>query len=308
MHMADSRLETVTTGLRFPEGPVAMADGSVILTEMFGHQLTRVAPDGTKTKVADVNGLPNGLALGPDGFLYMCNNGGAFTPLEINGLTLPGEFDESKYVGGRIQKVDIQTGATTDLYTHCGDIALRAPNDIVFDAHGGFWFTDHGIRDHRTADRTGIYYAKADGSFIEEVVFPVDSPNGIGLSPAGDRVYWAETHTGRVYQRAITSPGKVAPISPEVPTMLCGLPGYQLFDSLAVDGDGHICVATLVNGGITVISPSGEVVDFIEVDDRITTNICFGGPDFRTAYITASSTGRLLRMQWPYAGLRLNCQ
>ncbi|NBU37339.1 MAG: SMP-30/gluconolactonase/LRE family protein [Actinobacteria bacterium] len=306
--MADSALETVTTGLRFPEGPVAMPDGSVILTEMFGHQLTRVAPDGSKTKVADVVGLPNGLALGPDGFLYMCNNGGAFTPLQMGDLLFPGEFDPSKYIGGRIQKVNIDTGEVTDLYTHCGDIALRAPNDIVFDAHGGFWFTDHGIRDHRTADRTGIYYAKADGSFIEEVVFPVDSPNGIGLSPSGDRVYWAETHTGRVYQRAITSPGKVGPITPDVPTMLCGLPGYQLFDSLAVDGEGNICVATLINGGITVISPQGEVINFVATDDRITTNICFGGADFRTAYITVSSTGQLLKMKWPYKGLRLNCQ
>jgi len=306
--MANSALETVTTGLRFPEGPVAMPDGSVILTEMFGHQLTRVAPDGSKTKVADVVGLPNGLAIGPDGFLYMCNNGGAFTPMQLGDLLYPGEFDPSKYIGGRIQKVNIDTGEVTDLYTHCGDIALRAPNDIVFDAHGGFWFTDHGIRDHRTADRTGIYYAKADGSFIEEVVFPVDSPNGIGLSPSGDRVYWAETHTGRVYQRTVTAPGKVGPITPDVPTMLCGLPGYQLFDSLAVDGDGNICVATLINGGITVISPAGEVIDFIATDDRITTNICFGGEDFRTAFITVSSTGQLLRMKWPYKGLRLNCQ
>ena len=285
-----------------------MPDGSVILTEMFGHCLTRVAPDGTKTKVADIVGLPNGLAPGPDGHLYLCNNGGAFTPLEMGGLLYPGEFDPAKYIGGRIQKVDIATGEVTDLYTHCGDIALRAPNDIVFDAHGGFWFTDHGIRDHRTADRTGIYYAKADGSFIEEVVFPVDSPNGIGLSPSGDRVYWAETHTGRVYQRAVTAPGKVGPITPDVPTMLCGLPGYQLFDSLAVDGEGNICVATLINGGITVISPQGEVINFVATDDRITTNICFGGADFRTAYITVSSTGQLLKMKWPYKGLRLNCQ
>jgi gluconolactonase len=267
-----------------------------------------VAPDGTKTKVADIVGLPNGLAPGPDGHLYLCNNGGAFTPLEMGGLLYPGEFDPAKYVGGRIQKVDIATGEVTDLYTHCGDVALRAPNDLVFDAHGGFWFTDHGIRHHRTADRTGIYYAKADGSHIEEVVFPVDSPNGIGLSPAGDRVYWAETHTGRVYQREVTAPGKVAPISPEVPVMLCGLPGYQLFDSLAVDAAGNICVATLVNGGVTVISPAGEVIDFVATDDRITTNICFGGPDWGTAYVTVSSTGQLLRMKWPYGGLRLNYQ
>jgi len=302
--MADTAFTEITTGLQFPEGPVAMPDGSVILTEMFASRLTRVAPDGTKTTVAEINGAPNGLAVGPDGALYLCNNGHAFTALNAGGLLYPGPFDESKYIGGRIQRVDIATGTVTDLYTHCGETQLRAPNDIVFDKQGGFYFTDHGTRTERSADRTGIYYAKPDGSFIEEVAFPTDGPNGIGLSPDEKTVYWAETHTGRVYQRAITSPGKLAP--PDASTVLCGLPGYQLFDSLAVDGDGNVCVATLINGGITVISPQGEVLQHIAVDDRITTNICFGGPDYQTAYITASTTGRLLAMKWPYKGLKLN--
>jgi gluconolactonase len=271
---------------------------------MFASRLTRVAPDGTKTTVAEINGSPNGLAVGPDGALYLCNNGNAFTPMNAGGLLYPGPFDESKYIGGRIQRVDIATGTVTDLYTHCGTTALRAPNDIVFDKQGGFYFTDHGTRSERSADRTGIYYAKPDGSFIEEVAFPTDGPNGIGLSPDENTLYWAETHTGRVYQRAITSPGKLAP--PDASTVLCGLPGYQLLDSLAVDGEGNVCVATIVNGGITVISPQGEVLQHIAVDDRITTNICFGGPDYQTAYITASTTGRLLAMKWPYKGLKLN--
>ena len=302
--MADTAFTEITTGLQFPEGPVAMPDGSVILTELFASRLTRVAPDGTKTTVAEINGSPNGLAVGPDGALYLCNNGNAFTPLNAGGLMYPGPFDESRYIGGRIQRVDIATGTVTDLYTHCGETQLRAPNDIVFDKQGGFYFTDHGTRSERSADRTGIYYAKPDGSFIEEVAFPTDGPNGIGLSPDEKTLYWAETHTGRVYQRAITSPGKLAP--PDASTVLCGLPGYQLLDSLAVDGDGNVCVATIVNGGITVISPQGEVLQHIAVDDRITTNICFGGPDYQTAYITASSTGRLLAMKWPYKGLKLN--
>jgi gluconolactonase len=302
--MADTAFTEITTGLQFPEGPVAMPDGSVILTEMFASRLTRVSPDGTKSTVAEINGSPNGLAVGPDGALYLCNNGNAFTPLNAGGLLYPGPFDESKYIGGRIQRVDIATGAVTDLYTHCGGTQLRAPNDLVFDKQGGFYFTDHGTRTERSADRTGIYYAKPDGSFIEEVAFPTDGPNGIGLSPDEKTLYWAETHTGRVYQRAITSPGKLAP--PDSSTVLCGLPGYQLLDSLAVDGDGNVCVATIVNGGITVISPQGEVLQHIAVDDRITTNICFGGPDNQTAYITASSTGRLLAMKWPYKGLKLN--
>ena len=302
--MADTAFTEITTGLQFPEGPVAMPDGSVILTELFASRLTRVAPDGTKTTVAEINGSPNGLAVGPDGALYLCNNGNAFTPLNAGGLMYPGPFDESRYIGGRIQRVDIATGTVTDLYTHCGETQLRAPNDIVFDKQGGFYFTDHGTRSERSADRTGIYYAKPDGSFIEEVAFPTDGPNGIGLSPDENTLYWAETHTGRVYQRAITSPGKLAP--PDASTVLCGLPGYQLLDSLAVDGDGNVCVATIVNGGITVISPQGEVLQHIAVDDRITTNICFGGPDYQTAYITASTTGRLLAMKWPYKGLKLN--
>jgi len=251
----------ITSGLRFPEGPIAMDDGSVVLVEMFKPGITRVAPDGAKTLVAEIPGGPNGAAIGPDGALYLCNNGGCFTPVEMGGLLLPGPFDPDRYIGGRIQRVDLSTGAVTDLYTECDGHPLRAPNDLVFDAHGGFWFTDHGIRHGRSKDRTGIYYAQPDRSSITEVVFPVDSP--------------------------------------------AGLSGMQLLDSLAVDGDGNVCVATLVNGGITVIAPDGEVLEHVPTGDVLTTNICFGGPDLRTAFITASGTGRLLAMPWPRPGLRL---
>jgi gluconolactonase len=194
----------------------------------------------------------------------------------------------------------------TDLYSECDGHPLRAPNDLVFDAHGGFWFTDHGIRHGRSKDRTGIYYARADGSAISELVFPVDSPNGIGLSPDGGTVYWAETHDGRVYQRTISAPGELVPALPLDPSVcLAGLPGMQLLDSLAVDSDGNVCVATLVNGGITVIAPDGSVLEHVPTGDPLTTNICFGGPDLCTAFITASGTGRLLSMPWPRPGLAL---
>ncbi len=305
----------ITTGLMFPEGPIAMPDGSVILVELFGPRITRVLPDGTKQTVAEIVGGPNGLAVGPDGALYLCNNGGCFTPVEFGDLLFPGPFDPDRYVGGRIQKVDIATGTVTDLYTECDGRPLRAPNDIVFDADGGFWFTDHGIRDSaaRTSDLTSIYYAKADGSSITEVAHPVEGPNGIGLSPDGSKVYWAETFTGRVFQRTISAPGVLAEGGgiTDTSVVLCGLPGLQLLDSLAVDGDGNVCVATLVNGGITVISPSGDVLEHIPTGDLLTTNICFGDNDgsgeYRDAYITLSGYGKLLHMRWPHRGLRLNC-
>ncbi len=301
----------VTSGLRFPEGPIAMPDGSVILVEMFGPRVTRVRPDGTKETVADVPGGPNGAAIGPDGALYLCNNGGCFTPVDLGELLLPGPFDSSRYIGGRIQRLDLVTGELVDLYTACDGRPLRAPNDLVFDAGGGFWFTDHGIRDavNRTSDLTSIYYALADGSSITEVVHPVESPNGIGLSPDGGTLYWAETHSGRVFQRTVVSPGVLAPAAPLDPGVLAGLPGYQLLDSLAVDGDGNVCVATLINGGITVISPTGES-HHIPTGDLLTTNICFGDRDgsgeYRDAYITVSGTGKLLHCRWPNDGLRLN--
>jgi len=211
--------------------------------------------------------------------------------------------------GKKITRLDMETGELKDLYTECNGNKLRGPNDIVFDAHGGMWFTDHGIRHGRHADLSGIYYAKIDGSMIKEVVFPTDSPNGIGLSPDGNTLYWAETHTGRVFHLAITAPGETAPFSAIDPSVcLCGLPGVQLFDSLAVDGDGNVCVATLglQTAGVTVVSPTGEVLEQILTGDPLTTNICFGGPDFKTAYLTLSGTGRLVSMPWPYKGLKLN--
>jgi gluconolactonase len=240
--------------------------------------------------------------------LYLCNNGGCFTEIDFGGLCLPGPFDRSKYVGGRIQRVDLSTGAVTDLYTECDGRALRAPNDLVFDAHGGFYFTDHGIRDNeaRTSDLTGIYYAKADGSSIREIAFPVEGPNGIGLSPDGTMLYYAETHNGRVFQRRIVAPGELEPTGPgDTSSLLCGLPGLQLLDSLAVDGAGNVCVATLVNGGITVIAPSGEILRHVDTGDLLTTNICFAADGSSTAWITLSGTGRLVRTTWPYPGLRL---
>jgi len=298
----------VANGLRFPEGPIAMRDGSVILVEIFGPRITRVRPDGSKETIAEMTGGPNGAAIGPDGFLYVCNNGGCFTEVDFGGLSFPGPFDQANYSGGRIQRVNISTGEVTDLYTECDGRVLRAPNDLVFDNSGGFYFTDHGIRDltARTADLTAIYYAAADGSSIREIDFPVEGPNGIGLSPDGTTVYWAETHTGRVFRRNITAPGVLAPTMPgDTQAVLYGLPGLQLLDSLAVDGAGNVCVATLVNGGITVISPSGELLEHVATGDLLTTNICFAADGSDTAYITLSGTGRLVKTQWKYGGLKL---
>lgn len=299
-------MHEIVSGLQFPEGPIAMPDGSVLLVEIMRGTLSRVTLSGAVTVLAETGGGPNGAAVGPDGAVYICNNGG-FEWHEVAGFTVPGNQPAS-YIGGSIQRVDLGSGRVETLYTECDGRPLRGPNDLVFDVTGGFWFTDHGkIRD-RDRDRGGLYYARPDGSLIREVVYPLDSPNGVGLSPDGSRIYVAETFTGRVWQWDVVRPGEVAegmPLSPGGAILLAGLPGYQLLDSLAVDADGNVCVATLVNGGITVLSTFGEVLEHVATGDPLTTNICFGGRDGRTAFITCSGTGRLVAVEWRRPGLKL---
>jgi gluconolactonase len=298
----------VTSGLAFPEGPIALADGSVIVVEIAGGRLTRVSPSGKKQTLAELGGGPNGAAIGPDGKCYVCNNGG-FSWHKDNSDFLRPTGRAEDYTTGRIEQVDIETGVTRVLYDSCDGIPLKGPNDIVFDAAGGFWFTDLGKTYGRLMDRGAVYYARIDGSLIREVIFPIMTPNGVGLSVDGRTLYVTETETSRIWSFAITGEGQVEKMPWPSPTggkLLHGLPGYQRFDSLAVEGGGNICVATLVRAGISVFSPGGDLVEFHEAPEVFCTNICFGGEGMRTAFITLSGTGRLIAVDWPRAGLPLN--
>src|SRR5690349_8463014 len=129
--------ETIAEGLRFPEGPVAMPDGSVLVVEAEAGRVTRVQADGTKETVATPGNAPNGLAMGPDGALYCVNNGG-FSWIEREGSLRP-HLTAADYPGtGRVDRIEIATGRVETLY-RTGDhgVVLRGPNDLVFDSHGG---------------------------------------------------------------------------------------------------------------------------------------------------------------------------
>ena len=300
-------LTTIATGLRFPEGPIAMPDGSVILVEIERQTLSRVTPDGKVEVVAEVPGGPNGAALGPDGAIYICNNGGFEFHKDDSGIRPVRQA--YSYKGGSIDMVDLQSGAVKTLYTHCGDNKLCGPNDIVFDRQGGMYFSDLGKTRDRDWDRSGLYYASIDGSHITEVAFPLITANGVGLSPDEKTVYAAETQTGRLWAFDVESPGKINPRawpSPHGGWLVGGTTGFRNFDSLAVDAAGNICVATLMDGGITVIAPDGSNVDHVPMPDPYTTNICFGGAGMTTAFITLSLGGTLVSCTWPKAGLPLN--
>jgi len=174
-------LEIVATGLRFPEGPALLADGTLVFVECERGTVTRLAPGGKPEVVAFVGGGPNGLAIGPDGAAYVCNNGG-FAYHDEPGMLRPIGTPDS-YVGGSIQRVDLRTGEVRTLYGGEKSPFLKGPNDLVFDAQGNFWFTDMGKTREQLVDRARVFYASPDGRFCREVIHPMLGANGIGLSP-----------------------------------------------------------------------------------------------------------------------------
>ena len=295
--------EVIAEGLQFPEGPVVMPDGSVFVVEIQRGAVSRCW-NGKTEVVATPGGGPNGLALGPDGALYLCNNGG-FNWHEVDGLTIPGNIAD-KYSGGRVERIDIATGKVDRLYDKVEGAGLRGPNDIVFDKAGNMWFTDLGKNHHRSIERGGVYRAKPDGTKITEIAYGGTGFNGIGLSPDEKVVYAAETDTGKLWAWDINPDGTVA--APPVGYLgrhVFTYPGHVFFDSLAVEADGRVCVATIINGGVTAIQPDGQW-EHHAFPDLIVTNICFGGADMRDAWVTLSTTGKLVKARWPRPGLKLN--
>jgi gluconolactonase len=286
-----------------------MPDGSVLVCEIARGTLTRIGRDGTRQVVAETGGGPNGAAIGPDGMIYVCNNGGLDWSRK-SGHPLPSWTLPESYRGGRIEVVDPATGQVRVLYEACGEHRLCSPNDLVFDAFGGFWFTDSGKQHPRHRDYGALYYARADGSEIRLAAYRLEAPNGVGLSPDGGTLYVSETSSARLWAWDVTAPGEIRKLRGIVHggRFVHGSSRYQRFDSLKVSASGRICVATLHNGGITEIWPDGSFSRHHPLPDGTVTNLCFGGRDLRSAYVTMAHSGQLIMTDWHEPGLRLNHQ
>lgn len=305
------KIREVACGLHFPEGPVAMEDGSVLLVEIATGMLTRVTCGGVVQRLLHLGGGPNGAALAPDGRLVVCNNGGLEFTTQQDGFVRPGHQSKG-YRGGWVEIVDLDTLRHERLFDHVEKVPLKGPNDLVFDKHGGFYFTDLGKARAHDLDWGGVFYVPSIGQDPKIIAYPVMTANGVALSPDESTLYFAETEGARVWMFEIDAPGQVSRHSwPSVQgaSLLAAAPGghYQRFDSMAVDSIGNVYVATLLHGGITVISPDGKITRHIPLPDRYTTNLCFGAANPRTMYVTLSGTGRLIAIDdWPIPGLRLN--
>jgi gluconolactonase len=305
-------LTEIVSGAKFTEGPLALPEGGLLFVECWRGTLSRVSPEGEYTIVAELGGRPAAVAKGPDGRYYICNDGGlnesetavareAGTNLEADVALAPG--------GGKVQVLaDLETGDFETLYAESSGWPIGAANDLVFDEWGGFYFTDFTKDNKRMMTRGRVCYGQPDGSGAVDVIAPIDTANGIGLSPDGTTLYVAQAHHGRLWAFDVTGPGEVSTHRGRGlgGRMICQAPDGGGFDSLGVDAEGYIAVATTGTGHITVVAPDGSGYTQIDVGDTHVTNICWGGPEWRTAFITLGGAGKVASMEWERPGLPLH--
>jgi gluconolactonase len=294
-------IEIVAEGLQFPEGPVVLGD-AVVVTDIAAGTLIAIEASGSPTVVASGLPGPNGAALAPDGSLLVTDNGGFFDWVSHQGITIP-TAGSAAHTPGSLRRVDTASGLVELACDRIDGAPMVAPNDLVIDASGGVWFTDFGVQvGSVAAGRPGVGYLPAGSVQATGVLWGTDQANGIGLSASGDELYVAETHHGRLWAFSVNAPGEVdgggEPGGTHSGQLLFEAHG-AMFDSLAVDPDGWVCVATIgPGGGVTCVHPQRGESRRVNAPDDLTTNICFDtGPDGTVvAWLTLSATGRLARI------------
>ncbi|OBH96917.1 SMP-30/gluconolactonase/LRE family protein [Mycobacterium sp. E2733] len=297
---------SVAGGLSFPESPVPLDDGSVVVSEMAAGRITRVRPDGVTETVAQTGGGPNGVGRLPDGRMVVCQNGGSRFGIG----PWPYDFGECAHLfrpvgapdapvtpglqivdpGGRVSTL------TTTFRTRSGkELPLIRPSDICIDSDGGFYVTDGGTTRGRNRAMTGLLYGTVEGG-LREVVYPLEMPNGVALSPGGAILYVAETRTRRIWEFELDGPGVVGRARGLTTVPSGGPLNVGGADGVCVDEAGRILVATLGTGGVTVFSPTGDLLGSIPADDPMTTNVALSG-DGQKLFMTLASSGSLVMVE-----------
>jgi gluconolactonase len=253
-----------------------MPDGSVVLVEIRGKRLTRVYPDGRKEVVAEIPGGPNGAALGPTA---RCTSAtmAASAGFPTGKMIMPGPQPDD-YQGGSIQRVDLQSGKVETVVTRCGEHPLRGPNDLVFDKHGGLWFSELRQAPRREMDVGGMYYLKPGYEGDRRGRAWRAARQRHRLSPRREHRLQSRKRRPRgCWAYDLSAPGTLeaarrASIAASAASRSRALAATQMFDSLAVEANGNVCVATLISGCISVIAPDGTLVEQVPTGDRVTTN------------------------------------
>ncbi len=294
--MAERVPEVFLSGeTQFPEGPIVDKDGTLYICELARGTVTKITTDGESSVLAEMPGSPNGIAFGPDRSIYVCNGGGRWVP---RGSTSCSEGQGEH--PGLLQKLELD-GSYTTLISEIDGIPLNAPNDLVFDPEGNFYFTDPIWSDASGKVSPGtICFSTLDGQ-AKRLHTGMSYPNGIALSPDAKTLIVAETYTAKLLAFSITGPGEISG-----PRDFATLRDAARPDGICVDEEGRVISTGHGVSSLQVFPPDGgPLEDEIPMEEPYATNICFGGKDFRQIYATHSGSGRIVSVEWMTPGLVL---
>lgn len=267
-----AKLEKLAEGFKFTEGPSVDSEGNICFTDQPNDRIMKWSTDDRLTTFMQPSGRSNGLAFDKDNNLWSCAD-------EKNELW--------------IIKPDRSVEKIPSLYE--GKL-LNGPNDLWIDRKGGVYFTDPFYKrtwwDHENMpqDIQAVYYLSPDHRKITRIISDLTQPNGIVGTPDGRRLFVADIGANKTWSYTIN---KDASISDK--KLFCELGS----DGMTIDSKGNIY---LTGNGVTVFNADGKQIGNIQVPEKWTANVCFGGKDLRSLYITAS-TG-LYRMKMSVRGTR----
>lgn len=251
----------------FTEGPAVDAEGNVFFTDQPNDKIMKWSPDGTISVYMEGAGRSNGLYFDNDGNLLSCadsNNELWMIDKNKNVTVLVKDFEGKK---------------------------LNGPNDLWVDPKGGVYFTDpfykrdYWTRTEKEIDQENVYYLLPDKKKLVVAATDFVRPNGIVGSADGKKLYVADINANKTYSFKINTDGSLSDRTLFAP---------MGSDGMTIDNQGNVY---LTGKGITVFSMHGKEIEHIAVEEPWTANVCFGGKDQRTLFITASKSVYTLKMK-----------
>ena len=255
-----AKVEKLAGGFKFTEGPAPDADGNVYFTDQPNDKILKWSTDGKLTTFMEPCGRSNGLSFDKNGTLWAC-------------------ADEKN----ELWKIDVKTKEKTVVVKDFGGKLLNGPNDIWVRDDGSAFFSDpfykrpYWKRGPIEQDKQAVYFVSADGKLSCADAGDIKQPNGIIGTPDGKTLYVADIGAGKTYQYDVEKDGAL-----KNRKLFCS----QGSDGMTIDEAGNVYFT--LGKAVTIYDKGGKKVTAIDVPEG-TTNVCFGGKDMKTLFITAGT-------------------
>jgi gluconolactonase len=262
----DATLQKLAGDFAFTEGPACDGEGNVFFTDQPNDRIMKWSIEGKLSTFKQPCGRANGLSFDHEGNLWAC-------------------ADEKN----ELWRID-PAGKTTVVVKDYQGKLLNGPNDVWIRPGGGLYFTDPYYK--RPYWKRGpkemaecVYYLAPDNKSLTRVIDDMKQPNGIIGTPDGKLLYVADIGASKTYRYRIQPDGSL-----QEKHLFCEMGS----DGMTIDNQGNIY---LTGKGVTVFDPAGKKIEHIDVPESWSANVCFGGKDRQTLFITASKGLYSLRMK-----------